>query len=1618
MTEYNEANTTHKADAPQPSEPTQQKPRRRLPRWVRIPAKCIAALLVIILLIPVLLYLPPVQKVVKNLACQIVEDKTGMKIGIDQLLIKFPLDVSLRGVTVVEAKGDTMVRAREAIADVKLMPLLHLDVQINKLKLVDGYYRMQNADSSMTLKMRAGLMTLDNRSWMNVNAGIINLNKARLKDADIQVYMNVWKKTPSADTTATKMRINIRDLQGENIRYAMSMLPTIDTLVFQTQRVALADAALNLTDSQMSARMLKVAKGNLTYITPTEQYVATHPVPVDTISPPSPPMQIRGEDVVIEDFNVLYATKGAKPQPGFDPKYVQLTGLNAHLQDFYNSSSTITAPVLSLSGLERCGLTVVDGHGTFRLDSIGMALDALHVETPVSTVDITAGLPFALMELKPQAPVDLQLKSRIGLSDVEAFMPSVRAYTKYLPHRYPVQINLDTRGTLSSVKVRELLLNMPDFMRLKGDGYAQRPLDFKKMRAEVNFDGELKNPAIVHKYIGDIGMNLPPFSIKGRAGIDHENYSANFDMRTPHGDLAAKGALGMNSETYTADLTVNNVNVAKFLPDLGVGYVTANLTATGAGFDPRAKAAHSAIKFNVGSMEYQGVVLRSVVADVTLAENRYSIDAHSPNPQLDFDLAMAGDISQTRYSARGEMHLRHANLEALGFADDLSSGNGDIRIDGYFNPQDWTGRGRLTVSNFDWNLPDQYFHLPAGVDIFADAQPGKVTMTLDSDRTHLDFNGYSGLQRLMSSFSKAVDIAADQLKHKSLDVDTLHKILPRFDMALQASGRGLIRQLLSGTEVQLDTLYAQFGNDSIIRGHAGIGRLANASIQVDTLTLQLAQRGNLLDYKTHMGNRPGTLDEFARVDLNGYVGANRVSAYLRQYNLQGDTGYRFGITGAMMDSLVSVHFTPLKATIAYLPWTFNSDNHLEYNLETHQIEANLNARSKESSVYVKTLPNEKLGGNDLRINIANLKIQDFLQMSVFAPPITGSLNSDITLHYTGNELQGNGTIGLEEFYYDKTRVGNLDLSLNAGVDLEGRSNVEAALNVDGQQHAMILRMLLLSDAQESMRPEDVELELDHLPLRIANPFIGADIASLKGTLSGTLSVSGGLTNPIMNGGVRFDDASVYVPIIGSAVKFDKKEVKVNNNIVSFNNFNFYGANANPITLAGKIDATKISDIRFDLNTNGSNFQLINTNYQSSGDLYGKLFMNLGASVRGAMSHMDVRGDMTVLGTSNFTYVMPDGASALTESDMDNVVKFVNLNDTTQTVKTDSIETAMNMRVNATLNVNAGTQVEVLLDAGGRNKVQLSPSGSLTYYQNYMGDVTVNGQIYSGNGMARYNVPLLGEKTFILNPASYVLFNGNMMNPLFSVKATDNVKANVTQSGGNTRLVNFLVTLNATGSLSAPVLNFDLSTEDDMTLQNQLQSMSADQRSTQAMNLLLTGQYSSMGAKTDATPNMGTVYGLLSSQLNSLLARSIKGVDLTLGVDQYDSSQDGQNSVTTSYSYQVSKSLFNNKFKINVGGNYSTDASAEDNLTQNILSDVSMEYVLRQTTNTSIYTKLFRHQGYESILEGEVIETGVGIVMKRRISNIKNIFTFRRTKPRKQTSDSIVTEIGRPDSVRK
>jgi hypothetical protein len=62
-----------------------------------------------------------------------------------------------------------------------------------------------------------------------------------------------------------------------------------------------------------------------------------------------------------------------------------------------------------------------------------------------------------------------------------------------------------------------------------------------------------------------------------------------------------------------------------------------------------------------------------------------------------------------------------------------------------------------------------------------------------------------------------------------------------------------------------------------------------------------------------------------------------------------------------------------------------------------------------------------------------------------------------------------------------------------------------------------------------------------------------------------------------------------------------------------------------------------------------------------------------------------------------------------------------------------------------------------------------------------------------------------------------------------------------------------------------------------------------------------------------------------------------------------------------------------------------------------INNVSLEWKISDSENR--YLRLFYDKNYESLLEGEIIETGIGYVYKKKLQNLRELFIFRKNDKR-------------------
>ena len=372
-------------------------------------------------------------------------------------------------------------------------------------------------------------------------------------------------------------------------------------------------------------------------------------------------------------------------------------------------------------------------------------------------------------------------------------------------------------------------------------------------------------------------------------------------------------------------------------------------------------------------------------------------------------------------------------------------------------------------------------------------------------------------------------------------------------------------------------------------------------------------------------------------------------------------------------------------------------------------------------------------------------------------------------------------------------------------------------------------------------------------------------------------------------------------------------------------------------------------------------------------LYGKAIVSGSITMDGPFNALSVAGDLRLRPGSSIYYLYKD--AILTENNqLNNVVTFVSF-DTSTTPLPKQRVTTNNLAINLNISIDPTTQLSVLLGANLQNGGTLQGGGSLNLQYIPATGVRLAGKYTIESGTLSMNVPLLHVSNMTLRQGSTITWSGNPLNPMFDVTANERLRASVTLDG-SPQSVLFVAGVSFTDTMDKLNMQFSLSAPENASMQNILTTLSPEERGKLAVALLTTGLYLGEGG----TGNLmnTALMSILQSQIDNISRDAFRTVDVSVGIDPLPDGVSGV-STRTDYSFSIAKRLWNNRIRIIIGGSVTTNNERIEE--DAVIDNISIEWRINPVGNQ--YLRFFYDKNYESILEGEIRETGVGYAYRRR-----------------------------------
>lgn len=1573
---------------------------RKKLRWRRILFWVLISPLLLVLLVAGLLYVPPVQQWAVEIAARKASEATGMQIGVGRIRLGFPLHLSLRDITAIQADGDTLADIGRVRLQVSFLPLLHKQVEVPELGLYDASIHYKDSLGLTDLKLKAALIegahiALDPASKR------MGLGQWQLSDADVVFY--------SADTTAAdtakkepfdwQLALDRIDLNRVTARVEMPL----DSLYLKTYigQAAVADAKMDVADMLYNVGMVEIGGG----------------------------------------ANLTYDTDDSTPMPdAFDYRHIGLSAVALQAKDICFHDGDLELRIVNGSLRERDRLTLRRLSGNYRMDDFGIYLSRFALDTENSRISCDARLPWSLFDKDPTAVMELDLEASLNLEDIrylagENFQLPSRRLVRY--PETPISIAISTFGSLDELTVEHMSLFWEGMADMDGGGLFTKVLDDRRRAGNFtlnlgfhqNASGLLAfyDKALYERFAIPAGM-----TVAAELNIRRGMYSGKVTLTERSGSISLDGDYIMGSDKYRADMRVDGLDLRAFMPKDSIGPVVATLHAEGRGFDLFNTKNVAQANVSIHTLDWKGYKLDSITFDAALEKGSLFASFNSTNSLLNGSIQLDALLGRNLLDGSVMVRMDSANFNALGLADTTFSTN--FILEGHLKSDlDQTHRFEASMPKCFMRLERYRVNLDR-IDILADTDPDSIRLDVSSGDLKMALRvgeGINAVTAISESLGKKMEAMRSDSIHR-LRLSEVIRELPHTSFTMEARRYNPLRDYMEVNGMIFSTIQTQLTAtpERGLEGFVEMQGFQRDTIRIDRIRLDLAtlsQYGVLSPDSVELAYVPDSIlnsyDRVLRLTLS--VDKSRYRRQPAMYGrivadatLQGvdvrlsladgakQEAYRLGLHGFWNEGGMGINVMDTEPVVlAYNHFTANENNRIFYRSSDERLFANLELTSADKQ-YLSVFTTDTIADmEEINVNIRNLRLQQYARLTPL-PDMAGSLFAYARLSRTGGAggtLTATGDVSVNDLAYEGKPIGNIASSLfyeprnndSHYLTAEISYNGNPALNIDGIYHA-----------EDRNNNFDIKAMLNGFPLAIANPFIGAERGSLAGFMDGELEIKGKADAPLIDGNLAMRKASFFSPMVGNTFYFSEKPLVFDRHKLIFDNYLVHARQNEKegLSVDGEIILTGARAMTAALQVKADNMTMLNSKKSQSDLLYGKLIASTNLLLRGPLDAMTIRGSLDIHGGTSCTYVYTD-VDLGTESMMGDVVSFIDFSDTIVMPSQSDIDkerTFGGMDLLLRIHIDPVVEFGVDLSSGTQDRLDLQGGGDLSFSMPAFGEMSMTGRYeMSGGGKMVYTLPVVGKQVFTIDPSSYVQWSGNVQDPYVNFKAVQRVRADV-MDGGNktTRKVNFDVGVIVKETLTHMDLAFDVEAPEDITIQSQLQGMGAEERSKQAIGLLATGTYLASQSAGFSFDNALSSYA--QGMINSALGKVFEGSGLNIGMENHDGT-DGSGTYTD-FTYSFSKQFYNNRIRVVIGGAVASGSNIPTNKDRSLVDNVALEYRLDQAG--AQHLKLFHKKNNENLLEGEITETGVGYVISRKLARLSDLFRFGNKKKEMKPSTTV------------
>ncbi|MEZ4884148.1 MAG: translocation/assembly module TamB domain-containing protein [Chitinophagales bacterium] len=1116
-------------------------------------------------------------------------------------------------------------------------------------------------------------------------------------------------------------------------------------------------------------------------------------------------------------------------------------------------------------------------------------------------------------------------------------------------------------------------------------------------------------------YNGSFEGGIYEFYLKGR-------------LLTSIGNLQTDSYIKFNQDysfaNYRSQSSLEQFDIGKLIGNEQVGEVSLKGHIEGSGLTIESIIADIDVIVDAANYQgytYQDVQMKGKLQELQFAGNLKSAD---PNARLTFDGIL--NFNKPNLAYQFETKIDTLNLKTLGLLSE------DLRIHDLQIESDLKGpdldhlEGDLLAHHIRLQSDTLFFELDSLNLKLRQYDNDKKRLTISSDVLVVDIDGNFNPTEVPAMMLRYINnhfdikefldntetVAATERPFTLSGIPTEEPIRPNYNFTIEMGNIVPLAKVFLPDLQQLDTLYLEGNFDDkdhflhfdsytpkLVYGNLILSNLElntsgdeqeiNLTLRMDEIrygnSMQLPQSvltASMFDDRLILGADIEGDKELAKLQFEGEILKLMPNRY--QFSLMNDL--QLNDKTWIIEPKNAVVFGPKFLNIR------------QFNLKTGEEELRVNSQDYEDGQAPIKIDFTKFALGE----ISNLLNAEKLQFG-------GAMNGQITLADPLQNLQFTSNLRIDDLMLNDLRLGNALMLVNQ----EDADKIAVNVNIAGGAMAGSI----LGDYRISSNAINLNINMQEWEMKLLDPFATTLIENSEGTFSGKLALTGKLDAPILTGRIKFNEANTVVVFSKTRYSLDNQEITFTNNSIELNNVIVKDELNQTAMVTGRIWHKNLDDLRLDLQLKTDNFHLLNTTIEDNDFYFGTIFMGANINVTGPVELIKIRGNAS---TKEGSTLYINQSSESIGGGEESFITFVDFSAIDSTKDTLNVVKVIRPEINTNVsgfdilvNLDARTNAEMqlIIDPLSDDRIICRGEGNLTVQMTPLGDFYLTGRYVIDQGSYTFTYEGIFQRNFSVRKGGYIDFVGDIFDARMHLSAVYKVKTgtydlianeindpNSPEATAARRPTEVEVLMNLDGELLSPELTFDIQLPEiqgslvNSAVLRKLQDIKDEEAELNKQvfglllfqNFILSQSNTNLGS-TSENIALSSVSSLITSQLNNFAGKYVKGLEIGVSVDTYESGS-GNVGKTTELELELRQRLFNDRLTIELGSNVDLSGEQNANVDGNtaFVGDFILTYKL--TEDGRYLIRAFSKTDFDVFSGGNVFENGVGVSFRNSLKN--------------------------------